>query len=149
MQARRRGGSGGSVEPPLKIYSSEQTPFEANELIPLKQTNPPILLPFFLQRADRSSKRGYQCRESESRAFPSLARSPVSRQPTVFHHEFSLFWDFMAWGCALYIYRKGTEGEGQNFASFLVIFCIFFLKLPGNALGAAYNRVRVIIRCGL
>ena len=32
MQVRRRGGSGGSVEPPLKFYSSERTPFEANEL---------------------------------------------------------------------------------------------------------------------
>ena len=40
-QARRRGGSGGSVEPPLKFYSSERTPFEANELTPFKQTNPP------------------------------------------------------------------------------------------------------------
>ena len=41
-QARRRGGSGGSDEPPLKFYSSERTPFEANELTPLKQTNPPL-----------------------------------------------------------------------------------------------------------
>ena len=41
LQARRRGGSGGSVEPPLKFYSSEQTPFEANELTPFKQMNPP------------------------------------------------------------------------------------------------------------
>ena len=40
-QARRRGGSGGSVEPPLKFYSSERTPFETNEPTPLKQTNPP------------------------------------------------------------------------------------------------------------
>ena len=40
-QARRRGGSGDSVEPPLKFYSSERTPFEANELTPLKQMNPP------------------------------------------------------------------------------------------------------------
>ena len=40
-QARRRGGSGGSVEPPLKFYSCERTPFEANELTPFKQTNPP------------------------------------------------------------------------------------------------------------
>ena len=41
-QARGRGVLGGSDEPPLNFYSSERTPFEANELTPLKQTNPPL-----------------------------------------------------------------------------------------------------------